>query len=88
MATAAKLAANFIHVDRRMFRAEADAREFRLNFLKYARHDHRLDRADVVNQAFGVVTLRAGAGKITFLQPEPRDLIISGQPEFAVNVLE
>ena len=70
------------------FRAQADARQFRFHFLEHAGDHHRLNRADVVNQAFRVVALRAGAGEIFFLQPEPRDAVVVRQPEFAVNVLQ
>ncbi len=81
-------AADFADVHLGAFRAQADARHFRLHFLEHAGDDDRLNRAEVVNQAFRVVALRAGAGEILFLQPEPRDAVVVGQPEFAVNMLE
>src|SRR5665213_3090809 len=88
VAAAAELRRDFVHVHIGIFRAQADAREFRFNLLKHAGDHDRLDGADVVNQAFGVVAVRAGAGEILFLQPEPRDAVVVRQPEFAVDVLE
>ena len=88
MAAAAKLAADFADVHLVAFRAQADARHFRFHFLEHAGDDDRLNGAQVVDQAFRVVALRAGAGEIFFLQPEPSDAVFARQAEFAVNMLE
>ena len=80
--------ADFAHVHLPAFGAQADARQFRFQLLKHARDHHRLNGADVVNQTFRVVALRAGAGEIFFLQPEPGDAVVVRQPEFAVNMLQ
>ena len=42
----------------------------------------------MVNKAFGVGVVRAGAGEVSLLQPEIRDLVVVGQVEVAVNVFE
>src|ERR1700720_2924540 len=76
MSAAAELRGDFVDVHLVAFRAQADAREFGFDFLEDARDDDRLDGADVVNESLGVVALRAGAGEIAFLQPEPRDTVI------------
>ena len=76
MAAAAELAADFADVHLVVFRAQADARHFWFDFLEHAGDDHRLNGTEVVNQAFGVVALRAGAGEIFFLQPKPRDPVV------------
>jgi len=87
MAAAAKLRGDFVHVHPVAFGAEADAGHSGFDLLKDTRDHDRLDGADVVNQTFGVSAFRAGAGKISLLQPEPRDAVVGGQTEFAVNVL-
>ena len=58
-------------LERRLMRVSSG-----FDLLKDARDDDRLDGADVVNQPFGVLAFRAGAGEIGFLQPEPRDAVV------------
>lgn len=86
VAAAAKLRGEVAHVEIFVFGAEADAREFRFDFLKHTRDDDRLDVADVVNQAFGFVAHRAGAGEIRFFQPEIADAVVVGELEFVVKM--
>ena len=70
-------------LERRLMRVSSG-----FDLLKDARNDDRLDGADMVNESFGVRAFRAGAGEISLLQPEPRNAVIGGETEFAVNVLE
>ena len=88
MAAAAELRGDFVHVHLVVFGAQADARQFRFDFLKDAGDDDRLDGADMVNQSFGVVAFGAGAGEVGLLQPELGDLVVVRQAEVAVNVLQ
>ena len=88
MAAAAELAADFAHVHLVALGAQADARELRLHLLEDAGDDDRLDGADVVNQALGVVAVRAGAGEVRLLEPEVGDAVVVREAEVAVNVLE
>ena len=88
MAAAAELAADFADVHRRVFGTQADARHLRLHFFKHAGDDDWLDGADVVNQTFRVIALRAGAVEIFLLEPEPRNFFIGRQAEFGIDVLQ
>ena len=86
MAAAAELRGDFVHVHLVAFGAEADADQIGFDFLENAGDDDRLDVADVVNESFGVLAFRAGAGKIGLLQPEPGNVVVMRQAEAAVNV--
>src|SRR5665213_4342114 len=88
VAAALELRGDFVDVDLGRFRPQTDANQARLNFLKNAGDDHRLDGADVVDQTFGVAAIRAGAREIFFLEPEVGDLVAMGQVKLIVNVLE
>ena len=48
--------------ERRLMRVNSGS-----NFLEYARDHHRGDGADVINQAFRIAAVGAGAGKVGFL---------------------
>ncbi len=88
MAAAAELRGDFVHIDLVAFGAKADACEFGFDFLEDARDDDRLDGANVINESFGVIAVCAGAGQIGFFEPEPRDAVIGGEAELAINELE
>ena len=63
VAAAAELGADFVDVDAGRFGAEADAGQFRLDFLKDTRHDHRFDGPDMVDQSLGVAAVGARCGR-------------------------
>src|SRR5438093_6552427 len=88
VAAAAKLAGDVAHVHAVAFRAEADARQFRIQLFKDAGHDDRFDGADVVNEPLGVGGVRAGAREVGLLEPEVSDLIVVREPEMVIEVLE
>ena len=88
MAATAEDGGDFIYIHFIAFRTQADAREFRFQFLKNASHDHRCDGANMINQSFGIIRVCAGAEKVGFLEPEIGDLIVVGQPEVIIDVLQ
>ena len=85
---AAELLGNLADVHLVIFGTQADARQFRFNFLKDARDHHRLNITDVVNQAFSFVALGTGAGKVRFSEPEISNLILMRQAKVGVKVFQ
>lgn len=88
MAAATEFSGDFVDVHLLIFRAQADARQVRLQFLEEAGdHDGR-DGADVIDKAFGVVRFRSCSGVVGFFQPEIGDLVVMYEAEIRINVLE
>src|ERR1044071_4163631 len=81
MASTAKFSGDFIYVHFLALGTQADASQFGLQFLKHTRDNHRLDGADMIDEALGVAAIGAGTGEIGFLEPEVSDLIVVRESE-------
>src|SRR5438477_10909559 len=88
MAATPKLRGDFVHVHCSAFRAEADPRQFRFQFLEDTSHHYRRDGADVIDEALGVAALGACASEVGLFEPEIGDLIVVSEAEVPVNVPE
>src|SRR5882724_8506986 len=88
MPTAAKFSGDFVHVHLVALGTEADAREVWFHLFEEAGDDDGFDGANMVDQALGVVGARAGAVKVRLLQPEPGDLVVMGEVEVIIDMLQ
>src|SRR5437899_10273448 len=88
MAATPKLGGDFVHVHCSAFRAEADPRQFRFQFLEDTSHHYRRDGADVIDEALGVAAVGACASEVGLFQPVIGDLTVVSQAEVTVNVPE
>ena len=79
---------DFIDVNFLAFRAEANAGEVGLNFLKNASHDDRSNGSDMIDQTFRIAAIGTGACEVGLLEPEISNLIVMREPEMAVNVTQ
>src|SRR5947208_897481 len=88
MPAAAELAGHVADIHAVAFGAETHAGQFRFHLFKDARYNDRLNGADVINEALGVRGVCAGAGEIGLLQPKVGHLVVVGEVEMSVNMLE
>src|SRR5581483_11624828 len=88
MAATAELGGDFVHVYFFALGTQADAGQIGSELFKDAGDDHGRDGADVINEAFRIIGGRAGANKIIFSQPEVGDLVVVGQLEMVINMLQ
>ena len=86
MPTAAESCGDFIHVNGVVLGSQTDARQVRREFLEHASDDHRLNRANMVDESFGVATVGARAGEIALFQPDVGDAIVVSQMKVAVKM--
>ena len=86
MPAAAEACGHFVNVYFRTLRAEANASEFRLNFLKDTGNHNRGDGADMIDQALGVAAFSAGPSEISFFEPEIGDLVVVSESKMIVDV--
>src|SRR5262245_6475784 len=68
--------------------SETHASQFRFNLFKGAGHDDRFNRADVIDEALDVRGIGAGAGEVGLPQPEVGHLVVVGEVEMIVYMLE
>src|SRR5712692_6692299 len=88
MTAAAKLGGDEVHVHALALGTETDPDQSGIDLLEQAGDDHRLDGADVIDQAFRVVRPRAGAGVIRRFEPEVGGAVLVRQMKVVINVLE
>lgn len=88
MAASTEFVGDQIDVHVLAFRTQADADHAALHLLEDARHDHRFDRTDVVDQALALLPFRTGTAVIAGAQPEICDAVIVGQAALAVDMPE
>src|SRR6266571_6517371 len=88
MTAAAKLGGDQVHVHVLALGAQTDPDQPRLDLLEEAGDDHRLDGAEVIDQAFRVVRPRVGAGVIRRLEPKVGGAVLVRQMKVIIDVLE
>src|SRR5439155_19066338 len=86
MASAAKLRRDVVHIHLLALGAKADAGQVGFDLFEHARYHHGLDGADVIDEAFGIIRAGAGAGEISFFQPEIGDAVVVGEAEMVEDV--
>src|SRR5262245_13872902 len=86
MSASAEKLSHLVHIDPWAFRTQANACEVRLDFFEHARNDNGLDCADMIDQAFTIGGIRAGACIIGLLEPEISDSIFGGKTKLVINM--
>src|SRR3954463_14584313 len=86
MSSTSKLRGNITHIQQLTLRSQRDSRHVGPDLLEHTRHNHRVNRANMIDQTFRIILIGSGANKILLLQPEVSDLIVLSQPKLIIDM--